>query len=174
MLDPLLALAAVVAGGGAVASLRLVRDRPALRRLRLRIAVEHAPPGPRRELVRLRGQLMASAAIDPPRGSVPSTLLADARAVATQLDAHLAALLTDPDATHLSAALPAARRQVGEVVDALAEARLAAVATPLALLESSLAELRAGVERERRIAAATDAELRTPPGLLDDHTPRRP
>jgi hypothetical protein len=160
MVDALLALGAVaVAGGGAIAVPLLLRDQARMRRLRLRLAVERTPPGPRRQLVRLRGRLQESATAPLPAGAVATTLLADARAVAAQLDAHLAALLSDPDDHRLAAALPGARLQVEDVDEALAQARLAAVATPPALLEGSIAELRAAVERERRATSAADAAL---------------
>ncbi|MDB5063830.1 MAG: hypothetical protein JWM18_264 [Chloroflexi bacterium] len=166
MVEALLALGIVVVAGGAAGVPLLLRDRARMRRLRLRLAIERTPPGPRRQLLRLRGRLRESAALPLPAGGVATTLLADARAVATQLDAHLESLLADPDDRRLETALPTLRLHVEEVDDALAQARLASVATPPALLQASIAELRAAVERDRRVAAEVDATLtgRRPPG----------
>jgi hypothetical protein len=135
-----------------------------MRRLRLRLLLERTPPGPRRELVRLRARLLASAAVRLPSGA-GTTLLADARAVARQLDAHLAALGADPDEARIAAALPQARQQADQVDEALAQARLGASAVTPALLEESVAELREAVERERQAAGEVDARLRNPRGL---------
>jgi hypothetical protein len=166
MVEALLALGIVVVTGGAAGVPLLLRDRGRMRRLRLRLAIERTPPGPRRQLLRLRGRLQESAAVPLPAGGVATTLLADARAVATQLDAHLESLLADPDDRRLEAALPTLRLHVEEVDDALAQARLASVATPPALLQAGIAELRAAVERDRRVTAEVDAALtrRLPPG----------
>ncbi|HEV7465483.1 MAG TPA: hypothetical protein VGP96_04235 [Candidatus Dormibacteraeota bacterium] len=157
MVEALLALGIVVVAGAAAGV--PLRDRARMRRLRLRLAIERTPPGPRRQLIRLRGRLQESAAVPLPAGGVATTLLADARAVAAQLDAHLESLLADPDDRRLETALPTLRLHVEEVDDALAQARLASVATPPALLQASIAELRAAVERDRRVAAEVDAAL---------------
>jgi ATP-dependent DNA ligase len=136
-----------------------------MRRLRLRLLLERTPPGPRRELVRLRGRLLAAATARAPRDGATTTLLADARAVAAQLDAHLAAMLTHPDEERVASALPELRQQVGEVEEALVQARLGATAVTPALLAESVAELREAVARERGAAAEAEAHLRGPRGL---------
>src|ERR1700712_2555338 len=116
MVEALLALGIVVVAGAA-AGVPLLRDPARMRRLRLRLAIERTPPGPRRQLLRLRGRLQESAAVPLPAGGVATTLLADARAVATQLDAHLESLLADPDDRRLETALPTLRLHVEEVDD---------------------------------------------------------
>jgi ATP-dependent DNA ligase len=136
-----------------------------MRRLRLRLLLERTPPGPRRELVRLRRRLLDAGSARPPRDGGAATLLADARAVAAQLDAHLAAMLIHPDEGRLAATLSELRQQVREVEEALVQGRLSAAGVMPALLAESVAELREAVELERRTAAEVDQQLRRPHGL---------
>jgi len=158
----------------AVLTVRRLRRSPAVTAasLRMRSLTES---GPRREVVRLRLQLLqavdggrtAIGAADPRLG-LPGDAPALFRRIQNEakvVDQHLRVLQTEDDRDALRAALPAMRQRVTELVGLVRQLRAAVAAGLEAASEGALAELRADVAREVSALRAGQDRLRDPDGL---------
>jgi hypothetical protein len=162
-----LVMSLVVAGLALAAVWRVARWLRHSRRLRRRVRTVQAltaPPGPRRQVARLRRELCAAAhatveAVAVVRsaggtvGDLPH-LVRRLDRVAGTLDAELRLLAGEPDQAELARVLPAARARVADVTRVARAIRRAASAGLGAATAAELAPLQAEVERE---VAALDA-----------------
>ncbi|MCU1475133.1 hypothetical protein [Amnibacterium sp.] len=158
----------------AVLAVRRIRRSPAVTAasLRMRSITES---GPRREVVRLRLQLLqavdggraAIGAADPSvglPGDAP-VLFRRIQAEAKVVDQHLRVLQSEDDRDALRAALPAMRRRVTELVGLVRQLRAAVAAGLEAASDGAMTELRADVEREVTALRAGQDRLRNRDGL---------
>jgi hypothetical protein len=158
----------------AVLTVRRIRRSPAVTvaSLRMRSLTES---GPRREVVRLRLQLLQ--AVDGGRAVIGSAdpqagLPGDAPALfrriqaeAKVVDQHLRVLQSEDDRDTLRIALPALRQRVAELVALVRQLRVAVAAGLEAASDGAMAELRADVEREVTALRAGQDRLRNRDGL---------
>ena len=158
----------------AVLTVRRIRRSPAVTvaSLRMRSLTES---GPRREVVRLRLQLLQ--AVDGGRIAVGAAdrqlgLPGDAPALfrriqneAKVVDQHLRVLQTEDDRDALRTALPAMQHRVAELVGLVRQLRAAVAAGLEAASDGAMAELRADVAREVSALRAGQDRLRDRDGL---------
>jgi hypothetical protein len=158
----------------AVLAVRRIRRSPAVTvaSLRMRSITES---GPRREVVRLRLQLLqavdggraAIGAADPRvgfPGDAPA-LFRRIQAEAKVVDQHLRVLQSEDDRDTLRAALPPMRQRVAELVGLVRQLRAAVAAGLEAVSAGGMAELRADVEREVTALRAGQERLRDREGI---------
>jgi hypothetical protein len=158
----------------AVLTVRRIRRSPAVTvaSLRMRSITES---GPRREVVRLRLQLLqavgggavAIGAADP-RSGFPGdapALFRRIQAEAKVVDQQLQVLQGEDDRDALRAELPALRERVAELVGLVRQLRAAVAAGLQAASDGAMAELRADVEREVTALQAGQDRLRNHDGL---------
>lgn len=158
----------------AVLTVRRIRRSPAVTvaSLRMRSLTES---GPRREVVRLRLQLLqaleggrAAIGAADPRLGLPGEVPALFRRIQNEakvVDQHLRVLQTEDDRDALRAALPAMRQRVAELVDLVRQLRAAIAAGLEAASDGAMAELRADVAREVSALRAGQDRLRDRDGL---------
>jgi hypothetical protein len=158
----------------AVLMVRRIRRSPAVTvaSLRMRSLTES---GPRREVVRLRLQLLqavdggrAAIGAADPRLGLPGDAPALFRRIQNEakvVDQHLRVLQTEDDRDALRAALPAMRHRVAELVGLVRQLRAAVAAGLEAASDGAMAELRADVVREVNALRAGQDRLRDPDGL---------
>jgi len=158
----------------AVLTVRRIRRSPGvtIASLRMRSLTES---GPRREVVRLRLQLLQ--AVDGGRVAVGAAdrqlgLPGDAPALfrriqneAKVVDQHLRVLETEDDRDALRAALPAMQQRVAELAGLVRQLRTAVAAGLEAASDGAMAELRADVAREVNALRAGQDRLRDRDGL---------
>jgi hypothetical protein len=158
----------------AVLTVRRLRRSPAVTAasLRMRSLTES---GPRREVVRLRLQLLqavdggrtAIGAADPRLG-LPGDAPALFRRIQNEakvVDQHLRVLQTEDDRDALRAALPAMRQRVTELVGLVRQLRAAVAAGLEAASDGAMVELQADVAREVSALRAGQDRLRDRDGL---------
>ena len=158
----------------AVLTVRRLRRSPAVTAasLRMRSLTES---GPRREVVRLRLQLLqavdggrtAIGAADP-RIGLPGDAPALFRRIQNEakvVDQHLRVLQTEDDRDALRAALPAMRQRVTELVGLVRQLRAAVAAGLEAASDGAMVELQADVAREVSALRAGQDRLRDRDGL---------
>jgi len=158
----------------AVLTVRRLRRSPAVTAasLRMRSLTES---GPRREVVRLRLQLLqavdggrtAIGAADP-RIGLPGDAPALFRRIQNEakvVDQHLRVLQTEDDRDALRAALPAMRQRVTELVGLVRQLRAAVAAGLEAASDGAMLELQADVAREVSALRAGQDRLRDRDGL---------
>ena len=158
----------------AVLTVRRLRRSPAVTAasLRMRSLTES---GPRREVVRLRLQLLqavdggrtAIGAADP-RIGLPGDAPALFRRIQNEakvVDQHLRVLQTEDDRDALRAALPAMRQRVTELVGLVRQLRAAVAAGLEAASDGAMIELQADVAREVSALRAGQDRLRDRDGL---------
>lgn len=167
----------VVAGTAVVAvtmTVRRIRRSPALAVTSLRMHLLRES-GPRREVVRLRLQLLQAVeggrsvlgAADAGAG-LPGEAPALFRRIvgeAKTVDQHLRVLQTEDDAATLRGALPGLRRRVDELIGLVRQLRAAVAAGLEAASDATMAELGADVQREVLALQAGRERLRSPGGL---------
>jgi hypothetical protein len=153
----------------AVLAVRRIRRSPAVTvaSLRMRSLTES---GPRREVVRLRLQLLqavdggrAAIGAADPRAGLPGDAPALFRRIETEakvVDQHLRVLQSEDDRDALRAVLPAMRRRVTELVGLVRQLRAAVAAGLEAASDGAMTELRADVEREVTALRAGQDRLR--------------
>ena len=163
----------------AVLTLRRVRRSPAVTAasLRMRSLTES---GPRREVVRLRLQLLqaldggrAAIGAADPRLGLPGeapALFRRIQAEAKVVDQHLRVLQTEDDRDALRIALPAMRQRVAELVGLVRQLRAAIAAGLEAASDGAMAELSADVAREVNALRAGQDRLRDREGLPSTST----
>jgi hypothetical protein len=152
-------------------TVRRIRRSPAIavNSLRMRLLRES---GPRREVLRLRLQLLQ--ALDGGRsvlgaadtatglpGEAPA-LFRRIQAEARTVDQHLRVLQVEDDRATLQAALPALRRRVDELTGLVRQLRAAVAAGLEAVSDAGMAELGADVQREVTALRAGRERLRDP------------
>lgn len=163
---------AVVTAGAL--TVRRIRRSPAVTTasLRLRSLTES---GPRREVVRLRLQLLqavdggrAAIGAADPRVGLPGEAASLFRRIENEakvVDQHLRVLQTEDDHDTLRTALPAMRHRVAELTGLVRQLRAAVAAGLEAASDGALAELRADVAREVAALRAGQDRLRDRDGL---------
>jgi hypothetical protein len=168
---------AVAVGASAVAvtrTVRRVRRSPAVAVGSLRMAMLRES-GPRREVVRLRLQLLQAleggrsvlGAVDT-RTGLPGEAPALFRRIeneARTVDQHLRVLQAEDDPATLRAALPALRRRVDELIGLVRQLRAAVAAGLEAASDAAMAELGADVRREVTALQAGRERLKGRDGL---------
>lgn len=163
----------------AVVMVRRIRRSPAITvaSLRMRSLTES---GPRREVVRLRLQLLqavdggrAAIGAADPRLGLPGDAPALFRRIQNEarvVDQHLRVLQTEDDRDALRVALPAMRQRVAELVGLVRQLRAAVAAGLEAASDGGMAELRADVAREVTALRAGQDRLRDRDGLTSTWT----